>query len=451
MTKIHIISGFLGAGKTTLIKYLLEGRAGRGKVAIVENEFGQVGLDGALLRETAVNILEMSSGCICCSLAGDFRGALAKLLATYDLAEVIIEPSGVALLSDVKNACFDLVKRSIAGQKIAVDERGLRWRRQVASQSGNADAAAAGKGAESALRRDGVPPEASAADNSSIQLGGAITVVDAKKYRRYLQNFGDFFADQLKGATEILLTRTEMLTDAEKLRCVEDLRRYNQKARIHFTGLMSLSPEDWNHILLDGEKLPDMAKFPAAWAGYYDANAAEKDKKPGALAGGRKFIKSQASETDKAISGDLTAATAPGATVDSQGQPQLQGQHQASVSAQAKSEAPANLVKERPTFVSLSYKLKSCSVYKAEALRTALQAGAFGGIERCKGLVPLAGADGNPTDEWLHLEYAGGEWQRRLQTKSDRSVIIFIGTNINKDAVETFFKVNGLEFSDAEA
>ena len=98
MTKIHIISGFLGAGKTTLIKYLLEGRAGRGKVAIVENEFGQVGLDGALLRETAVNILEMSSGCICCSLAGDFRGALAKLLATYDLAEVIIEPSGVALL-----------------------------------------------------------------------------------------------------------------------------------------------------------------------------------------------------------------------------------------------------------------------------------------------------------------------------------------------------------------
>ena len=170
MTKIDIFSGFLGAGKTTLIKKLL-GEAYRGeKLVLIENEFGQIGIDGGFLREAGVQITEMNSGCICCSLVGDFREALAKVIAQFTPDRILIEPSGVGKLSDVI--------RAVQG-----------------------------------------------ADTAGAELGGFTTVVDAKKAKMYMKNFGEFFNDQIENAGCIVLSHTQELSEEKVTACVQMLRR----------------------------------------------------------------------------------------------------------------------------------------------------------------------------------------------------------------------------------
>ena len=178
MTRIDIISGFLGAGKTTLIKKLLGDALKGQQVVLIENEFGEIGIDGGFLKDAGIEIREMNSGCICCSLVGDFGAALKDVITKYHPDRIIIEPSGVGKLSDVIKAV------------------------------------------------DGVEKEA------GVALNSATTVVDVMKCKMYLRNFGEFFENQVKSAGTIILSRTDK-ADTEKVEAaVKMLRELNPEAHI---------------------------------------------------------------------------------------------------------------------------------------------------------------------------------------------------------------------------
>ena len=179
LTKIDIISGFLGAGKTTLIKKLLDESFKGEKIVLIENEFGEIGIDGGFLKDAGVEITEMNSGCICCSLVGDFGAALKQVLADYAPARIVIEPSGVGKLSDV----------------VAAVER--------------------------------VQTEA-----PDLHLNSFVTVVDAAKAKVYMKNFGEFFNDQVEHACAIILSRTQKIDQNKLDGAVSLLREKNPKAAI---------------------------------------------------------------------------------------------------------------------------------------------------------------------------------------------------------------------------
>ena len=189
MTKIDIISGFLGAGKTTFIKKLLKEAIAGEKVVLIENEFGEIEIDGGFLKDSGIEIREMNSGCICCSLVGDFGRSLNEVLTKYTPDRVIIEPSGVGKLSDVMKAVCD-----VAGE---ID----------------------------------------------VVLNGSVTVVDAQKCKMYMKNFGEFFNNQIESAGTIVLSRTDV-ADADKVaQCVEMIREKNPKAAIVTTPIDKLTGE----------------------------------------------------------------------------------------------------------------------------------------------------------------------------------------------------------------
>ena len=187
MTKIDIISGFLGAGKTTFIKKLLEEAIAGEQVVLIENEFGEIGIDGGFLKDAGIEIREMNSGCICCSLVGDFGASLAEVITKYRPERIIIEPSGVGKLSDVVKAVVDV----------------------------SAD--------------------------MEVELNSAVTIVDAAKCKLYMKNFGEFFNNQIENAGTIVLSRTD-ITDAAKVqKDVDMLREKNRDAVIITTPLAELS------------------------------------------------------------------------------------------------------------------------------------------------------------------------------------------------------------------
>ena len=204
MTKVNVISGFLGAGKTTFIKELLE-KVFKGKqIVLIENEFGEIGIDSGFLRDAGVQITEMNSGCICCSLVGDFTVALGQVVEQFHPERILIEPSGVGKLSDVEKA--------------------------VTSVSEKAD----------------------------IQLDTGITVVDAKKAKKYRKNFGEFFEDQVKYADTIVLSRTSDIDEAVLTECVHMLRELNDKAPIVTTPWDQLEPQVLRNALDDRYRIEDL-------------------------------------------------------------------------------------------------------------------------------------------------------------------------------------------------
>ena len=189
MTKVDIISGFLGAGKTTFIKRLIDQVFTGEKLVLIENEFGEIGIDGGFLRDAGIEITEMNSGCICCTLVGDFSKALQKVLEEYRPDRVLIEPSGVGKLSDIVKA-IESVKK-----------------------------------------------------DAEVEISGRITVVDGKKAKLYLKNFGEFFEDQVKHASTIVISRTQMMTDEKIEECVHMLREENPEASIISTPWEELDRE----------------------------------------------------------------------------------------------------------------------------------------------------------------------------------------------------------------
>ena len=194
-TKVDIISGFLGAGKTSFIKKLLEEAISEEKVVLIENEFGEIGIDGGFLKDAGIEIREMNSGCICCSLVGDFASSLKEILTKYAPDRVIIEPSGVGKLSDVMQAVADV---------------------------------------ESEL---------------SVESNSAVTVVDVKKCRLYMKNFGEFFNNQVQFASTIVLSRTDVAEQKVIDQAVELIRSVNPGATIITTPVSLLSGEKLLEIL----------------------------------------------------------------------------------------------------------------------------------------------------------------------------------------------------------
>lgn len=186
MTKIDIVSGFLGAGKTTLIKKLLKDALAGTKVVLIENEFGEIGIDGGFLKEAGIEIKEMNSGCICCSLVGDFGASLREVMATYAPERILIEPSGVGKLSDVMRAVSD------------------------------------------------------AAEGSEMALNSAVAVVDASKCKMYAKNFGEFFINQISYAGTVILTRADKASQEKMDEAVALIREHNPKAKIITTPLAEL-------------------------------------------------------------------------------------------------------------------------------------------------------------------------------------------------------------------
>lgn len=201
MTKIDIISGFLGAGKTTFIKRLIGEAISGEKVVLIENEFGEIGIDGGFLKDAGIEIREMNSGCICCSLVGDFGKSLSEVLTKYAPDRVIIEPSGVGKLSDVMKAVRDV------------------------------------------------------ASEIEVELNSAVTVADAGKVRMYMKNFGEFFNNQIENAGTIVLSRTDIADPKKVQKAVEMIREKNQRAVIVTTPISQLLGSQLLEII---EKKDDM-------------------------------------------------------------------------------------------------------------------------------------------------------------------------------------------------
>ena len=188
MTKIDIYSGFLGAGKTTLIKKMISEAYKGEKLVLIENEFGEIGIDGGFLQDAGINITEMNSGCICCSLVGDFGKALTQVIDQYDPDRIIIEPSGVGKLSDVIGAV-----NKVTGE--------------------------------------------------NVTLGYTVAVVDAGKVKVYMKNFGEFYNNQVESASTIILSRTDSIPQAKLDAAVQMLREHNAQATIVTTPWPALTGE----------------------------------------------------------------------------------------------------------------------------------------------------------------------------------------------------------------
>lgn len=195
MTKVDIISGFLGAGKTTFIKELIAKVFQDEKIVLIENEFGEIGIDSRFMQNSGVEVTEMNSGCICCTLVGDFTKALRQVAEEFHPDRIIIEPSGVGKLSDVANAVE------------------------------------------------------AAEHEAHVKINSKIAVVDGKKAKMYMKNFGEFFNNQIEHAATIVISRSQMMTEEKLKECVDLMREHNRKASIVTTPWDQLSGEQLHHAL----------------------------------------------------------------------------------------------------------------------------------------------------------------------------------------------------------
>ena len=187
MIKVDVISGFLGAGKTTLIQKLIKSRAGKENIALIENEFGEIGVDGAFLKDSGIEIKEINSGCICCSLVGNFEESLRELINTYNPERIIIEPSGVGKLSEILTA----IKSA----------------------------------------------------GSDLKINIVCTVVDGGKCKMYQKNFGEFYIDQIREANTIVISKTDKLSEQKIIEACETVKQYNPTATIITTPITSIDGE----------------------------------------------------------------------------------------------------------------------------------------------------------------------------------------------------------------
>ena len=202
MVKVNVISGFLGAGKTTLIKKLLTGRLRNEKVVLLENEYGEIGIDGGFMKDAGITVTELNAGCICCTLAGDFQAAVDQLIDTYHPDRILVEPTGVGKLSEILAAV------------------------------------------EKAKERH---PE--------IEVGGSATVVDAGKCRMYMKNFGEFFLDQVKSASTVIFSRTQLLPADRVEKSRQLIAEAHPDARIITTPWDEMEPDFMLEVIETGKPI----------------------------------------------------------------------------------------------------------------------------------------------------------------------------------------------------
>ena len=202
MVKVNVISGFLGAGKTTLIKKLLTGRLRNEKVVLLENEYGEIGIDGGFMKDAGITVTELNAGCICCTLAGDFQAAVDQLIETYHPDRILVEPTGVGKLSEILSAV------------------------------------------EKAKER-----------HADIETGGSATVVDAGKCRMYMKNFGEFFLDQVKSASTVIFSRTQLLDAARGEKSRQLIAEAHPDARIITTPWDEMEPDFMLDVIENGKPI----------------------------------------------------------------------------------------------------------------------------------------------------------------------------------------------------
>ena len=202
MVKVNVISGFLGAGKTTLIKKLLTGSLSKEKVVLLENEYGEIGIDGGFLKDAGITVTELNAGCICCTLAGDFQAAMDQLIDTYHPDRILVEPTGVGKLSEILSAV------------------------------------------EKAKER-----------HADIVVGGSATVVDAGKCRMYMKNFGEFFLDQVKSASTVIFSRTQLLPADRVEKSRQLIAEAHPDARIITTPWDEMEPDFMLDVIENGKPI----------------------------------------------------------------------------------------------------------------------------------------------------------------------------------------------------
>ena len=344
MTKITIFSGFLGAGKTTLIKKLIqEGYKGE-KLVLIENEFGQIGIDGGFLQDAGVEITEMNSGCICCSLVGDFGKALEKVLADYAPDRILIEPSGVGKLSDVIRAVQNI-------------------------------------------------------NAHDVELDGFTTVVDAKKYKMYMKNFGEFFDNQITYASCLILSHTSGLSQDKLDECVKSLREKNPAAPIVTTEWDELTGKQLVDAMTQKNTLDDELKELLEEAAHHDHHHHDHDH--------------DEHEHHHDHGPDCTCGC------HDHDHDHEHHHHHADE-------------------VFTSWGRETTRTYTMDEIQSALEAlgneEKYGMILRAKGIV--AGADG----QWIHYDYVPGVPDVRTGCAGTIGRLCVIGSKINEEAIAELFK-----------
>ncbi len=374
MTKIDIFSGFLGAGKTTLIKKLISEAYTSEKVVLIENEFGEIGIDGGFLKEAGIEITEMNSGCICCSLVGDFAEAPKKVLEEYSPDRIIIEPSGVGKLSDVIRAV---------------------------------------KGIE----------------NENALLNAFTTVVDAKKCKVYMKNFGEFFCDQVEHASAIVLSHTAGMDEEKLHRCIHLLREHNKTATIVTT--------DWDK--LTGAQILAATENKNTLA-HHLHEMEEEDVCP--ECGHHHHHHHEDEECDCHGEHHHDHKHKHHHDHDDHHEHHEHHHHDGECSCGCHHDHDHDHHEHHHHHadeVFTSFGRETAKKFTAEAIKNALVAldneEEFGIVLRAKGIV--AGEDGN----WIHFDYVPGEPDVRTGSADITGRICVIGSNINEDKIANLFGV----------
>lgn len=352
MTKIDVISGFLGAGKTTLIKKLLKEAFADEKIVLIENEFGEIGIDGGFLKEAGVQITEMNSGCICCSLVGDFGTALKEVLETYKPDRVIIEPSGVGKLSDVVKAVL------------------------------------------------------SVGESVEIELNSTTAVVDVKKSKMYMKNFGEFFNNQVENAGTIILSRTQDVSDEKLMDCVHQMQEHNDHAAIITTPWDKLTGKQILDAMEKKNSLKELIDEAVACPtcghdhhGHHDHHEHEHGEGCGC---GHGHQEHHEHGEDCGCGHDH------------------HDHHHADE-------------------VFTSWGVETPRKYEEEELKNILEtlsnSDEYGFILRAKGIIPCT------TGEWMYFDLVPGEYEVRKGAAEYTGRLCVIGSKIDTNAIETLFKI----------
>ena len=374
MTKITIFSGFLGAGKTTLIKKLIqEGYKGE-KLVLIENEFGQIGIDGGFLQDAGVEITEMNSGCICCSLVGDFGKALEKVLADYAPDRILIEPSGVGKLSDVIRAVQNI-------------------------------------------------------NAHDVEIDGFTTVVDAKKYKMYMKNFGEFFDNQITYASCLILSHTSGLSQDKLDDCVKSLREKNPSAPIVTTEWDELTGKQLVDAMTQKNTLDDELKELLEEAAHHDHHHHDHDEE-------HEHHHHDHDEEHEHHHHDHDEEHEHHHHDHDEEHEHHHHDHGPDCTCGCHDHDHEHHHHADEIFT--SWGRETTRTYTAEEIQSALEAlgneEKYGMILRAKGIV--AGADG----KWIHYDYVPGIPDVRTGSAGTIGRLCVIGSKINEEAIAELFK-----------
>ena len=386
MTKVDIVSGFLGAGKTTLIKKLIKDALAGSRVVLIENEFGEIGIDGGFLKEAGIEIREMNSGCICCSLVGDFNASLKQVMETYQPERILIEPSGVGKLDDVMRAI-----------------------------------------------------EKTAEEIPDMKVGSAVTVVDAAKARVYFKNFGEFFVNQIENAGTVLLTRTDKVSQEKIDEAVALIREHNQKATIITTPLAELDGKKVLETIEGGEDLQSeiLAEVMAAEEEHHHHHHHHDEH-------AEKFTDEDGNTVYRAHHHDHDEDHEDEehehhCCHDHDHEDEEHEHHCCHDHEHEEHEHHCCHDHEHDADeVFESWGMETPQKYSAEEVERMLEAledaDTYGFVLRSKGMLPSA--DGT----WVHFDYVPGEPQVRTGAADVTGKICVIGSGLNQDNLEKLFK-----------